>query len=98
MYIMGISKENPMVKKARRRAKQKAFAYLRVSDVSQVKGDGFPRQEKAIRDYAHANGFEIVAVYREKVSGARIWYLRVSVQRSRYSAVTVVLRLRKGWK
>jgi DNA invertase Pin-like site-specific DNA recombinase len=48
----------------------KAFAYLRVSGKGQVQGDGFPRQETAIRDYAKANGIEVMKTYREKgVSG-----------------------------
>lgn len=49
---------------------KKAFGYIRVSSKGQIKGDGFARQEKAIADYAKANGFEIVNVYKEKgVSG-----------------------------
>ena len=48
----------------------KAFAYLRVSGQSQVKGDGFPRQLAAIKAYAQANDIQIVRVYREQgVSG-----------------------------
>jgi DNA invertase Pin-like site-specific DNA recombinase len=43
----------------------KAFAYLRVSDPHQIKGDGFKRQELAIRAYAAAHGITIVKVYRE---------------------------------
>jgi DNA invertase Pin-like site-specific DNA recombinase len=44
----------------------KAFGYVRVSGKGQVAGDGFVRQEKAIRDYAAANGIEIAKVYQEK--------------------------------
>lgn len=48
----------------------KAFAYVRVSGKGQVKGDGFPRQEKAIREYAAAHDIRIVKVFRENgVSG-----------------------------
>ena len=48
----------------------KAHAYLRVSGRGQIEGDGFPRQLKAIRDYAAAHGIRIVNVYREEgVSG-----------------------------
>jgi len=48
----------------------KAFAYLRVSGKGQIDGDGFPRQLKAIREYAAANGIRIVQVFREEgVSG-----------------------------
>jgi DNA invertase Pin-like site-specific DNA recombinase len=51
---------------------RKAFAYLRVSGKGQVEGDGFPRQLKAIKDYAAACGIRIVAVYRkEGVSGTK---------------------------
>jgi len=39
---------------------QKAFAYCRVSGKGQVDGDGFPRQESAIREYAKAHDFRIV--------------------------------------
>lgn len=49
----------------------KAHAYLRVSGKGQVDGDGFPRQLKAIREYAAAHDLKIVNVYREEgVSGA----------------------------
>ena len=51
---------------------RKAFAYLRVSGKGQVSGDGFPRQLKAIREYASAHGVRIVKVYREEgVSGTK---------------------------
>ena len=50
----------------------KAFGYLRVSGKGQVKGDGFPRQLKAIREYAGAHGFKIVQVFREEgVTGTK---------------------------
>jgi DNA invertase Pin-like site-specific DNA recombinase len=50
----------------------KAHAYLRVSGKGQVDGDGFPRQLKAIREYAAAHDTKIVNVYRELgVSGAK---------------------------
>lgn len=49
---------------------EKAFGYIRVSGKGQINGDGFARQEKAIRDYAKANGFEITHIYKEEgVSG-----------------------------
>jgi len=48
-----------------------AFGYIRVSGKGQVKGDGFRRQESAIRDYAKANGITVHKIYREKgVSGS----------------------------
>ena len=50
----------------------KAYAYLRVSGKGQVDGDGFPRQLKAIKEYAAANDIKIVNVYREEgVSGTK---------------------------
>ena len=50
----------------------KAFGYLRVSGKGQVDGDGFPRQLKAIREYAAAHEIKIVSVYREEgVSGTK---------------------------
>lgn len=51
---------------------RKAFAYLRVSGRGQIDGDGFPRQEQAIRQYAAAHGIEIVKVFQEQgVSGTK---------------------------
>ncbi|MGD1097233.1 MAG: recombinase family protein [Bryobacteraceae bacterium] len=48
----------------------KAFAYLRVSGKGQVQGDGFPRQLKAIRDYAAAHDIKIIRIFRDEgVSG-----------------------------
>lgn len=47
-----------------------AFAYLRVSGLGQVDGDGFPRQLAAIQRHAQANGVRIIKVFREEgVSG-----------------------------
>ena len=43
-----------------------AFAYLRVSGKSQIDGDGFARQEQAIRRYATAHGITITRVFREE--------------------------------
>ncbi len=51
--------------------KTNAFAYLRVSGKGQIAGDGFTRQETAIRKHAAENGMNIVRLYKEKgVSGA----------------------------
>ena len=42
-------------------------------EIGQINGDGLTRQEKAIRDYAKSNGYEIVHIYKDKgVSGALI--------------------------
>lgn len=49
---------------------EKAYGYSRVSGQGQVEGDGLVRQEKAIRDYAKANGFTIHKIFRDEgVSG-----------------------------
>ena len=48
----------------------KAYAYLRVSSNGQIRGDGFPRQSKAIREYAQKHGIRLVKVFREEgISG-----------------------------
>lgn len=47
----------------------KCFAYLRVSSVGQVDGDGWTRQLLACEQYAAANGFEIAEVFRESMTG-----------------------------
>lgn len=48
----------------------KAFAYLRVSGRGQIEGDGFNRQEAAIRKYAATQDIRIVKIFREEgVSG-----------------------------
>jgi DNA invertase Pin-like site-specific DNA recombinase len=50
--------------------KKNAYAYLRVSGLGQVEGDGFPRQLQAIKRYADANGLNVTKVFREEgVSG-----------------------------
>ncbi len=43
-----------------------AFSYLRVSGLSQVDGDGFPRQLSACEKYAAKNGLQIIASYRDE--------------------------------
>jgi len=49
---------------------RKAFGYIRVSDNSQIDGDGFPRQREAIERWAAANGVVIVRWFEERgVSG-----------------------------
>ena len=47
----------------------KAFAYLRVSSEGQREGDGFDRQELAIRNYAKKHAICIKQVFPEVVSG-----------------------------
>ena len=51
---------------------KKAFGYLRVSGRSQVEGDGFPRQEAALRSYAKSHDIKLVRLFEEKgVSGTK---------------------------
>ena len=45
---------------------EKAFAYLRVSGLGQLEGDGFPRQRAAIKAYAASKGFRIVREFEER--------------------------------
>ncbi len=57
---------------AKRRRRQPAFAYLRVSGKGQVEGGGFERQARAIERYAKANGLTVTETYRDEgVSGTR---------------------------
>ena len=51
---------------------KKGFLYLRVSGKSQIEGDGFVRQEAAIRAYAKAHDIKLVKVFKEEgVSGTK---------------------------
>jgi len=45
---------------------KKAFSYLRVSGLGQVKGDGFDRQAAAIAKYAKANGLAVLETFKDK--------------------------------
>jgi DNA invertase Pin-like site-specific DNA recombinase len=49
----------------------KSYGYCRVSGVGQIDGNGFERQENAIRTFALKSKIEIVHVYREQVSGIK---------------------------
>lgn len=49
---------------------EEVFGYIRVSGKGQVNGDGFVRQEEAIKSYCKQNGLVLGRVYREEgVSG-----------------------------
>ena len=59
----------------------KAFSYLRVSDKSQIEGDGFPRQRAAIAKHAKHFGMEIVHEYAEQgMTGDSSWSDRPAFQ------------------
>lgn len=49
----------------------KAYGYCRVSGAGQIDGNGFERQENAIRAFAQKSQIEIVHLYREQVSGVK---------------------------
>ena len=52
-------------------APTQAVAYLRVSSIGQIEGDGLTRQREAVAEYAKRNGIAIVGEYRDEgVSGA----------------------------
>ena len=76
---------------------EKVFAYLRVSDPSQIKGDGFTRQEKAIRDYAKINKLSIHTVFKEEgVSGTlehrpALAEMLVSLEQNGHGVKTIVI-------
>ncbi len=76
--------------------KKKVFGYLRVSDKSQVNGDGFIRQEKAIREYALSNNMNVVQVFREDYSGTEyarpvLAQMMVSLEQNNHGVKTVVV-------
>ena len=53
-------------------AAKQALAYLRVSGLGQVEGDGFVRQLQAVTAYAKHAGLTIVETYRDEgVSGKK---------------------------
>lgn len=76
---------------------EKCFAYLRVSDPSQVKKDGFIRQEKAVQDYAKANKLQIVTIFKEEgISGTKenrpaLAKLMVSLEQNGHNIKTVLI-------
>lgn len=48
----------------------KVFAYLRVSGLGQVEGEGFPRQRQKIKKYSKAHGYTVVRWFEERgISG-----------------------------
>ena len=54
------------------REKKAAIAYLRVSGLGQVDGDGLPRQADAVTAYAKHAGLTIIETYQDRgVSGTK---------------------------
>lgn len=49
----------------------KAYGYLRVSGVGQIDGNGFERQEHAIKAFAQRSKIELVHFYQEQISGVK---------------------------
>jgi DNA invertase Pin-like site-specific DNA recombinase len=75
---------------------EKCFAYLRVSDTSQVKGDGFVRQEKAITQYARAHNLKVVRWFREDFTGTeaerpQLTQLMISLELNGHGIKTVII-------
>lgn len=75
----------------------KVFAYLRVSNPSQINKGGFDRQLKAVNKYAEANKLEIVNVFQEEgISGtladrptlARLLY---TLEKNHHGVTTVII-------
>ncbi len=76
---------------------EKAFAYLRVSDPSQINKDGFTRQEKAIGEYAQGHDLQVVDLFKEEgVSGTKyerpaLARLLVSLEQNSHGIGTVII-------
>jgi DNA invertase Pin-like site-specific DNA recombinase len=80
------------------KTKVKVFAYLRVSSPAQAKDDkdGFPRQEKALRDYAELHNLDIVKFYKEDISGTEEYRpvlaeLLLSLEQNGHGIKTVII-------
>jgi DNA invertase Pin-like site-specific DNA recombinase len=78
----------------------KVFAYLRVSSPAQAKDDkdGFPRQEKAVKDYAGSHNMTVIQIYREAISGTKdteyrpvLAELIVSLEQNHHGVKTVLI-------
>jgi DNA invertase Pin-like site-specific DNA recombinase len=75
----------------------KAFGYTRVSSIGQVAGDGFPRQQTAIHEWANKNSFDVVEIFQENgVSGTiedrpALARLMVSLEENGHGIKTVII-------
>jgi|SRR6266568_1895323 len=79
---------------------QTAFAYLRVSGRGPLSGDGFPRQNQAIKQYAKSNGIHVVRTFEERgVSDIDLKSetLTVRVDKNRFRTRILPLNLTASW-
>jgi DNA invertase Pin-like site-specific DNA recombinase len=51
---------------------EKVYIYCRVSDSTQIAGDGYERQIVACTNYAKSNNMEVVDIFREDISGTEL--------------------------
>jgi DNA invertase Pin-like site-specific DNA recombinase len=75
---------------------ERVFAYLRVSDQSQVKGDGYKRQEEAIKAYCKANNRKLIQTYREAFTGTELdrpvlAVMLMSLEKNHHGVKTVII-------
>jgi DNA invertase Pin-like site-specific DNA recombinase len=77
--------------------KTKVFAYLRVSDLSQVKDkDGYTRQLKACQEYSDQNNMSIAKVYREAHTGTEferpvLAEMLLSLEKNHHGVKTILI-------
>lgn len=76
------TRSNPSIAPKEKNSMKPCFAYLRVSGLGQIDGDGFDRQLAACQTYAAQHGYTIVEVFREEgVCGANELDQRPALQR-----------------
>lgn len=75
-----------------------AFLYARVSSrgQSRTSKDGLPRQERTVREYADAHGYEIVKVYADAMSGTtehrpQLQEMLYSLKNNGHGVTTVII-------
>lgn len=69
-----------------------AYGYIRVSGFGQVSGDGPERQEKAIRDFATLNCYEVAEVFSEPITGKSDLDGRAEFQRMRSALLSGTIK------
>jgi len=76
---------------------KKAYGYMRVSGKNQIEGDGFKRQENAIREYAQNNGIEIESIFHDDgISGTledrpALAEMMLSLEKNGHGIKTVII-------